>query len=142
MKKRYIYLMILVVLSLSLVYLAYKNIDNNLKQNEVIKSSEDDITIGEIEEIFQQYLDENNINIKFGTQEYLDYIIRQELEPENKDKKLEEHSQYELIGVYFSEYIVANQNGELNNPISTYRFRNKTIANIKNMNRVNDEQKK
>ncbi|MGX4601742.1 hypothetical protein [Faecalimicrobium sp. JNUCC 81] len=137
MKKKYIYSMILVILSFSLVYLYYSNTNNNLKENKTIKSSEDDITMGEIEEIFQKYLDENNINIKFGTQEYFDYIIRQELEPENKDEKLEKHPKYKLIDMYFAEYIVAVQNGDLNNPISISRFKNRTIGNIKNMNRVN-----
>ena len=140
MKKRYIFSIILVVLSLSLFYL-YNNEYNN-KTNKVIKSSEDDMTMGDIEEIFQKYLDENNINIKFGTTEYLDYITTQMLEPENIDKKLEKHPQYKLIGIYFSEYIVATQNEELNNPLSLSRFKNRTIAQIRNMNIVNDTQKK
>lgn len=142
LKKRCIYLIILVFSSVSLVYLYCKNINNNLNQNKITKSSEDDITMGEIEEIFRKYLDENKINIKFGTQEYFDYILEQELEPEKKDKELEKYPKYKLINLYFAEYIMAVQKGELDSPISISRFKNRTIAQIRNMNIVNDTQKK
>lgn len=64
--------------------------------------------------------------------------MKQTLEPENRDKKLEKHPKYDLISIYFSEYIVSVQNEELNNPLLISRFKNRTISQIKNMNRVNN----
>lgn len=69
------------------------------------------LTIAEIEQIFQKYLDDNNINIKIGTPEYLDYIYSQMLE--SKDKTLEQHPDHDLIYAYFAEYIVTAQNEAL-----------------------------
>lgn len=82
-------------------------------QTIIQKGSEDDLKISEIEKIFQEYLDENNITIELGTEEYLDYVYTQMLDMDNRDEKLLQHPKYDLICDYFAEYIVANQNYEL-----------------------------
>lgn len=78
-----------------------------------MKGSKNDLKISEIEKIFQEYLDDNNINIQFGTKEYLDYVYTQMLDTNNRDKKLLQHPKYDLICDYFAEYIVASQDYEL-----------------------------
>lgn len=84
-------------------------IQNDLPE---LKISEEDskLTIGEIEKIFQLYIDENNLGIKKGTPEYLEYIYNQMLYGE--DKNLENHPKKDLIKDYFAEYIVACQSVE------------------------------
>ncbi|WP_419749288.1 amidase domain-containing protein [Terrisporobacter petrolearius] len=81
------------------------------KEENINKSKiEDNLKMEEIQKIFQKYLDENNINIKFGTPEYLEYVYSNMLE--QSDKKLLKHPQYDLITAYFAEYIVALQDYE------------------------------
>jgi hypothetical protein len=74
-----------------------------------LKISEEDskLTIGEIEKIFELYVDENNLGIKKGTPEYLEYIYNQMLYGE--DEKLANHPKKDLIKDYFTEYIIACQ---------------------------------
>lgn len=82
-------------------------------QTIIQKGSEDDLKISEIEKIFQEYLDENSINIQLGTKEYSDYVYTQMLDTDNRDEKLLQHPKYDLICDYFAEYIVATQDYEL-----------------------------
>ena len=64
-----------IALSLSLATPIGVNAMNKNTENDISKkTTENNFTMEEIEKIFQKYLDENNINIKFGTSEYLDYI--------------------------------------------------------------------
>lgn len=64
--------------------------------------SESNLTISDIEKIFQKYLDDNNIDIKLGTSEYLNYVYTQMLDVENRDENLRKHPQYDLICDYFA----------------------------------------
>lgn len=84
-------------------------ISNDLPE---LKISEEDskLTIGEIEKIFQTYVDENNLGIKKGTPEYLEYIYNQMFYGE--DEKLANHPQKDLMKDYFTEYIIACQDVE------------------------------
>lgn len=98
------------------------------------KQHESNLTISEIEKIFQEYLDENGINIKIGTPEYLDYIYSQMLDKE--DKELAKHPNYDLITAYFAEYIVEAQSNIGNNTKSSISIDNldnkdKTISQIR-----------
>lgn len=112
---------ILLVALFSVLWLT-PNYSSALEQSEVNSNtvvdskSDENLTIGDIEKIFQEYLQENNIDIKVGTTEYLDYMYDQLLE--NKDKKLLEHPKYKLIASYFTEYIIGAQDNYFNNEIN------------------------
>lgn len=86
---------------------------SEINSNVVDSKTDENLTIGEIEKIFQEYLKENNINIEIGTPEYLDYIYAQMLE--NKDENLSKHPRYNLITSYFTEYIISAQDSYFNN---------------------------
>lgn len=113
--------------------------DNELQPSDtystkISKQYESNLTISEIEKIFQEYLDEHGINIKIGTSEYLDYIYAQMLGKE--DKELIKHPNYDLITAYFAEYIVEVQNSMGDNTKSNISIddldnKDKTIAQIR-----------
>lgn len=113
--------------------------DNELQPSDTYstklsKQYESNLTISEIEKIFQDYLDENEINIKIGTSEYLDYIYAQMLGKE--DEELIKHPKYDLITAYFAEYIVEVQNNMGDNTKSNISIddldnKDKTISQIR-----------
>lgn len=134
-----------IALSLSLATPIGVNAMNKNTENDISKkTTENNFTMEEIEKIFQKYLDENNINIKFGTSEYLDYIEDQIFE--KKDKNLLKHPYYKLIDAYFAEYITTiqdkeieeNNNDDINLSIEELDNKEKNIEEIKNQN-LNEE---
>lgn len=110
------------------------------------KEFKNDRTIKEIYDIFNEYLNENNIDLKFGTDEYLNYVYDQMLY--NSDKKLSKHNEYNEILAYFAEYIGAyedytfsGENGEFS--INNIESKDKTLSelryeNIKEEQLIND----
>ncbi|MFR2529637.1 MAG: amidase domain-containing protein [Clostridium paraputrificum] len=111
----------------------------------VPKTFNSNLKISEIEDIFQKYLDENNINIKIGTPEYLDYIYNQMLD--KQDENLLNHPDYDLITAYFAEYIVAAQGHEASGTKSNMSLNNlenkdKTISQIREEAIAEDEMMK
>lgn len=130
--------LIISAIVLSFIYLfiyskvCEKNRADSLKKV-ITVTSEDDLTIGDIEIIFQQYLDSNNINLKFGTSEYTQYIQDQMFD--SKDKNLSKHPYYNSIIAYFVEYLIdieGKQDDPLFNLTIGLTNKNKTISQIKN----------
>ena len=74
-----------------------------------------DYKMQEVCDILNDYLEEQNISLAVGTQEYYEYLLDQLMYHE--DKNLEKHPQYELILDYASLYLCAYQ--EHMNPIET-----------------------
>lgn len=108
------------------------------------KQYESSLTISEIEKIFQEYLDENGIDIKIGTQEYLDYIFTQMLDKEKEDTELTKHPNYDLITAYFAEYIVEVQSNMGENTKSSISIddldnKDKTISQIRQDSIIEDK---
>lgn len=67
------------------------------------KIDESELSISEVENIVLTHIDENNLNIKLGTVEYIDYLMS--VLTFNEDKELSENPYYEQILFYASEYI-------------------------------------
>lgn len=84
-----------------------------------------ELTIKEISDIFHEYLSKNNINLKFGTPEYLEYLYEQMLYKSDED--LMNHPDYNIILSYFAEYIASYQKYELSDKTSDF-----TIDDIEN----------
>ncbi|UOE94593.1 amidase domain-containing protein [Alkalihalobacillus sp. LMS39] len=101
MKKVFIYMIALISL---FVLFGFSN---------VAEGKGNSYTIREVEDILFDYLIENQIDIKPGTEEYVEYLLLQLLE--DKDKKLSEHIEYSNILFYASEYLYQlelHQSGE------------------------------
>lgn len=63
-----------------------------------------DVTLGQIQDWFVDYVKDNGLQLMVGTREYYDYIAEQLLE--HSDKNLLEVSNYDLIHAYMVEYKV------------------------------------
>lgn len=62
-----------------------------------------DYTFGEIEKTLIDYLDENGYNLEVGTPEFNDFVTEQM--NTDKDEKLANREDYQLICAYFAEYL-------------------------------------
>ena len=71
----------------------------------VPKGASKDVSLGQIQDVFIDYIDEKEISIQIGTDEYYEYIIDQLLD--HNDKELMNHPKYKLIHAYMVEYKVA-----------------------------------
>lgn len=110
--------------------------------NAASTSKYDSMTFGEIEQIFLKYLEDNNIDMEVGTQEYTDYIF-EEMTGEG-DAKLKEHKDYFGITGYFAKYICnldvlqSTPGWSATKQISTDAFKNKTIRQEREENLQKD----
>lgn len=62
------------------------------------------ITLGEIQKILVEYLNDIDKPIKPGTEEFYEYVVDQLLN--HSDKALQNHEKYDLIHAYMVEYKV------------------------------------
>lgn len=106
------------------------------------KEFKNDKTIIEISDMFHEYLNENNIDLEFGTEEYLNYVYDQMLH--TSDENLAKHSYYNEILAYFAEYIGAyedyifsGENGEFS--INNIESKDKTLSELRYEN-IKEEQ--
>lgn len=65
----------------------------------------EEYSMGEIQNIIKNYLEENQIELTFGTEEFYNFVVEQ-LIGDNPDENLKEHPQYDLIHAYLVEYLV------------------------------------
>lgn len=124
-------------LSGSILNQSFADSNNKLEPSDPVstivpRQFQSSLTIGEIEGIFQEYLNENNIILEFGSPEYLEYLYAQMLDKE--DEKLLNHPDYYLILAYFAEYISSFQNYESSNSKSVF-----TMENLENRNKTTSE---
>ncbi|KGG80437.1 hypothetical protein Y919_06370, partial [Caloranaerobacter azorensis H53214] len=93
---------------------------------------EDNMTLGQIEQIFLDYLKDNNINIEVGSKDYTDYIVKQMFE--KADANLMNHPDYRLIHSYFAEYLYELEKYQLEpycEKFTMAHVKDKTIKEIK-----------
>ena len=69
------------------------------------ETTKDDISLGQIQEIFVDYLNEKGLSLEPGTTEYYNYVLEQLLD--HSDKDLYNHDNYDLIHAYMVEYKLA-----------------------------------
>lgn len=65
----------------------------------------DNVSLGQIQDIFVDYLDERGLSLEPGTTEYYNYVLEQLLD--HSDTELCNHDNYDLIHAYMAEYKLA-----------------------------------
>lgn len=65
----------------------------------------DNVSLGQIQDIFVDYLDEKGLPLEPGTAEYYNYVLEQLLD--HSDTDLCDHDNYDLIHAYMVEYKLA-----------------------------------
>lgn len=95
--------------------------------------SNDDYTLGEIQDILLQYFENQDISIELDSYEYQSYLLDQMMF--NADDTLAQHPQYELIKDYAASYLNAVNDTQESIPgqslIHSLKIDTKTIAQIK-----------
>lgn len=99
------------------------------------KTSFEDSTLGEVEQILIQYLKDRNLNYEVGSQQYFDFLMDQLVEEQDKD--LINHPQYRNIRTYAAIYvkeaggILIDGNGEpIRKAVLDLKLKDETIKQI------------
>ena len=89
------------------------------------------------------YFEENDMEYRLGSEEFLDYANDQLLDQDKADPLLAQQENYDLISAYLVHYIVSDQEDATSNfyLIPFYQrsdFLNTTIQGLRQKNAVND----
>lgn len=88
---------------LLVVFLTVTMLTPCVKQTFAASTGDDNVTLGEIQVVLEQYLNENYPELEIGEEEFFDFV-KEQLLGEKIDEALSQKSEYPLIHAYLVEY--------------------------------------